>query len=135
MIAVALPSEQSNPGTYYLNKLKMVEQFINEFDKDNKDLLDLMNKNPIALPEAYRDINYKKICLPNGKLNFLGKEGMTYITNQELACIRLLFQGATYKVIAQQLEISPRSVETYMQRVQHRTQLAPGDLERFISVY
>ena len=58
MIAVALPNEQDNPGSFYLNKLKTIEQFVHEFDKDNKDLIQLINKNPILLPKSYRDVNY-----------------------------------------------------------------------------
>ena len=33
MIAVALPYEHSNPGSFYLNKIKIIEQFIYDFDK------------------------------------------------------------------------------------------------------
>ena len=124
MIAVALPQEQPNPGTFYLNKLKAIQQFIAEFDKTNKDFIKLMDKNPIALPEAYRDINYQDICLQKGKINILGHLGETYITSQELSCLRLLFQGMTQKQIAQMLELSPRTVETYLQRVKSRTGFA-----------
>ncbi len=121
MIAVALPSEHANPGSFYLNKLKAIEQFINEFDMDNKDLIALMNKNPVVLPKAYRDINYENICLTNGKITVTGKQGTTYITAQELACLRLVMQGATQKEIAQVLTVSPRTVETYKLRIKQRT--------------
>jgi DNA-binding CsgD family transcriptional regulator len=119
MIAVALPHEQSN--SFYLNKLAAIEHFINDFDKNNKDLIELMHKNPIALPEPYRDVNYKEICLTNGKLRINGQYGETYVTTQELGCLRLLAQGTSYKEIARFLDISPRTVETYLQRVKIRT--------------
>lgn len=132
MIAVALPYEQENPGTFYLNKMKAIEQFINEFDIDNKDLLKIMSKNPIALPERYRDVNYQYMCLPNGKIEIAGKYGMTYITARELACLRLLCYGASHKTIAQSLEISSRTVETYINRVKHRTGFISSEIERKI---
>ncbi|MEO8401685.1 MAG: helix-turn-helix transcriptional regulator [Gammaproteobacteria bacterium] len=136
MIAVALPSEQANPGSFYLNKLKAIEQFVNEFDADNKDLITIMNKNPIALPEAYRDINYQNICLTKGKITIAGKHGMTYITTQELACLRLLVQGAAHKKIAQLLDISPRTVETYLLRFKQRTGfVSPHEIDRMMSLY
>lgn len=136
MIAVGLPYEPDNPGSFYLNKLKAIDQFINNFDIDNKDLIELMNKNSILLPEAYRDVNYKDICLSKGKLIVPGKYGETYITAQELAVLRLLFQGAANKKIAQMLKISPRTVETYMLRVKQRTGFSTRlELERMMSLY
>lgn len=135
MIAVALPREQANPGSFYLNKLKAIEQFVNEFDADNKDLIELMNKNPLVLPKAYRDVNYEKICLTKGKITVAGKYGMTHVTAQELACLRLFIQGASHKRIAQELEISSRTAETYLIRVRQRTGLASrAELERMMSL-
>jgi DNA-binding CsgD family transcriptional regulator len=121
MIAVGLPKEQENAGTFYLNKFKAIENFIFEFDKDNKDLIQVMTKNPIAIPERYRDENYKEMCLPHGKIKIAGYDKETYITSQEIACLRLLFQGFSHKVIAQTLNLSVRTVETYIQRVKQRT--------------
>ncbi|HHT0594169.1 TPA: helix-turn-helix transcriptional regulator [Legionella anisa] len=121
MIAVALPYEHPNPGSFYLNKFKAIEQFIFDFDLQNKDLIQVLNKNPITLPEAYRDVNYKEICLTQGRIYVTGKNGNTYLTAQEITCLRLLLQGATHKQIAQMLELSPRTIDTYMLRIKHRT--------------
>jgi DNA-binding CsgD family transcriptional regulator len=121
MIAVALPNEAANPGSFYLNKLKGIEQFVKEFDSHNQDLIALMNKHPIVLPAAYRDINYENICLTKGKVIVAGKYEETHITTQELACLRLFIQGESYKKIAQALDISPRTVETYIARMRLRT--------------
>lgn len=121
MIAVALPKEQANPGSFYLNKLKAIEQFVNEFDKDNKDLITFINKKPIVLPPVYRDVNYQHLCLIKGKITVAGKYGVTYVTTQELSCLRLLIQGASQKEMAQALTISIRTVETYLLRIKQRT--------------
>jgi DNA-binding CsgD family transcriptional regulator len=133
MIAVTSPIEPTNSGAFYLNKLKAIEQFINEFDIKNKELIKIMDDNPILLPEPCRDINYQKICLTQGKIAVLGKEGMTYITVQELACSRLFVKGMSYKNIALILEISHRTVETYLQRVKQRTKcFSRTELEQII---
>lgn len=121
MIAVALPKEHANPGSFYLNKLKAIEQFVRDFEIDNKDLIEVMDKNPIVLPKPYRDVNYENICITDGKVVVLGKQGQTYITAQELACLRLLTQGDSHKKIAHLLNISTRTVETYVQRIRQRT--------------
>lgn len=133
MIAVTLPYEHPNPGSFYLNKIKIIEQFIYDFDKQNKDLLDIMDKSAIALPRAYRDVNYQDICLTQGKISVKGKAGMTYLTTQELACVRFILQGLSYKQAAQMLAISPRTVETYLIRVKQRTGYTSySELERII---
>lgn len=121
MIAVALPKELDDAASFYLNKLKVIEQFIKEFDYNHKDLIKLMDKNPIWLPPPYRDVNHKKICLSEGKLAVIGKKNLTHITTQELAVLRLFIQHFTKKQIAQMLNISMRTVETYIVRVKSRT--------------
>lgn len=124
MIAVALPTEPANPCGFYFNKLKAIEEFIHDFDKGNKDLIRLMNKNPILLPMSYRDQNYQDICLTKGRLKVEGKNGVTYLTTQELSCLRLLSQDASYKEMARELKISVRTVETYLARIRQRTGFA-----------
>ncbi|RUR02977.1 helix-turn-helix transcriptional regulator [Legionella septentrionalis] len=133
MIAVALPHEHFNPGSFYLNKLKVIEQFIYDFDKQNKDLLHIMDKSAIALPKAYRDVNYQGMCLSQGKIKVTGKAGTTYLTTQELACLQFVLQGFSYKQIAHILEISSRTVETYLSRVKQRTgYVSYAELERMM---
>lgn len=121
MIAVALPQPKNNINTFYLNKQKIIEIFINNFDKNHFNLLKYVEKHAIQLPYVNRDINYQKMCLSNGKINILGRKEITYITAKELACVRLLCQGATVKQIADLLKISPRTVETYFSRIKIRT--------------
>lgn len=136
MIAIALAHSQSNPGSFYLNKLKAIEQFINEFDLNHRDLIRVMDSNPIVLPESYRDINYQKICLSQGRIQVHGKNALTYVTTQELACLRLLCQGFPYKRIAQMLNISVRTVETYLRRVKQRTDFSTqAEVEKLINSY
>jgi DNA-binding CsgD family transcriptional regulator len=121
MIAVALPNEHANAASFYLNKLKAIEQFINRFDKENKDLLIHINDNKLYLPTSYRDINYSNLCFNNGRVRISGYFGITHITAQELTCLRLLFQGCSYKEIAKLTNLSPRTIETYINRVKQRT--------------
>lgn len=73
------------------------------------------------MPEAYRDVNYKEICLTQGRIYVTGKNGSTYLSAQEITCLRLLLHGATHKQIAQMLELSPRTIDTYLLRVKQRT--------------
>lgn len=122
MIAVALPKQQDHAGSFYLNKLKTIEQYINLFDKENKDLIEHVTKNPIVLPQDCRDVNYQKMCLQNGKVAVIGKYSQeTYLTSRELVTLRLITQGASYKEAAQILNLSARTIETYLVRAKIRT--------------
>lgn len=121
MIAVALPHAKRNIGSYYLSKQKAIETFINEFEMNNRELIDKTSKIPIILPEPCRDRNYHKICLSSGNITLLGAEGYFQLTTQELSCIKLLKQGLSYKEIGKQLSISWRTVETYLSRAKQKS--------------
>ncbi len=123
MIAVGFPAPKENVGCFYLNTLKNINSFIHEFDKNHKHLIQIMGDHPITVPLERRDINYQKICLNNRKIRVHGKWGDSYITAQELACLRLLSVGFSYKEMAKQMNISSRTVETYIQRVKYRTHI------------
>lgn len=121
MIAVALPKAKSNIAAFYLNKQKAIENFINNFDRNNQDLLQYANKNMVQLTEPYRDTNYQNICLKKGRIFVNTPNGKSHLTTQEIACIRWMLQGASTKEIANILAISPRTVESYFLRIKDRT--------------
>lgn len=129
MIAVAMPKIVDNPGSFYLNKIHGIEQFIIKFDKTEKELLSTMNKDKIALPKVHRDENYQKICLNSEQIKIKGRNGITHVTSQEMACIRLLCSGLSQKEVAQILDISPRSVETYLYRARIRTGFSLAEIK------
>lgn len=135
MIAVAMPHERQSPASFYMGKLKVIESFISYFDRDHKDLLNIVKKDRILLPEINRDRNYKELCLKDSlHIPFRGVFGSTYITVQELSCLRLLGQGYRLKEIANQLDLSPRTVETYLNRLKERSGIQKrSDLLSFLS--
>lgn len=122
MIAFAMPEERSNASSYYLCKLKIFEQFINFFEKKYGELLKIALSNPIQVPEMNRDINYEALCLKNLKrIPVIGASGPTYATSQELSCLQLWVQGAHGKEIANKLDLSSKTVETYLARIKARS--------------
>lgn len=134
MIAFALPNEPDNAGSFYLNKIKAMEHFIFDFERRNQDLILLMDKHSLALSEPYRDVNYQKLCLKNGRISIVTANGSSHITSQELACLRWLFAGLSCKETAQILQLSPRTVETYIKRIKQRTGYSQIDkLEKILT--
>ncbi len=43
-----------------------------------------------------------------------------YFSKQEIKCLRLLIAGRTIKLIGQQMELSPRTVEYYLNNIKHK---------------
>ena len=135
MIAVALSQERSDPGSFYLSILNELQFFVSNFEREQQLLVTSMDKHRILLATPYRDVNYQSLCLGSGKIRVMGKYGDTYMTTQELACLKWLLYGLTYKEIAQVLKISFRTVETYICRVKERTGcLSSAELRTLIPV-
>lgn len=118
MIAIAMPQERLNASSYYMNKIQSIEKFMTGFCNHAPELFECMNNNSILLPEVNRDVNYKDMCLKTtNHLPF----GTTHITIQELKCLTLKLQGYSYKEIANIYQLSPRTVETYLNRIKARS--------------
>ncbi len=118
MIAVAMPQDCSNASSYYMNRVQAIEQFMTSFHKHAPELFESMEQHSIFLPEINRDINYQSMCIENEKRYSFGD---VYITPQELKCLTLKLQGSSYKEIANIYQLSPRTVETYLNRIKCRS--------------
>lgn len=118
MIAVAMAKDCPNAASYYMNRMPAIEQFMTGFSHYAPHLFKTMLNNPILLPKENRDPNYQQLCLPkDNRLQF----GDVYITAQELKCLTLKLQGCSYKEIANAYQLSPRTVETYLNRIKVRS--------------
>ncbi len=118
MIAVAMPHDCPNASSYYMNRMPAIEQFMTGFSNHAPEFFKAMTSSPILLPEENRDLNYQELCLPkNNRFQF----GDVYITAQELKCLTMKLQGCSYKEIANAHQLSPRTVETYLNRIKTRS--------------
>jgi len=124
MIAFALSENISNPSTFYFNVMPLLSDYIKRFDNEQSGLIRTMHDIRIELPAQHTDTNHKKICLNNGKLTISGEFGISYITAQELTCLRMLNSCETIKHAAKSLNISHRTIETYLNRIKLRTGLS-----------
>lgn len=123
MIAFALPENNQNANAFYLTKFKAMEHFIQSFEQQHTNLIHDVTRKSVQLTKPYQDVNCRKICLKSRRFEIQGPHSRFYVTTQEIACLRLLTQGLSYKSVARVLQLSPRTVETYLNRVKHRAQL------------
>jgi DNA-binding CsgD family transcriptional regulator len=111
MMAFASPEVNHTATDTYLNNIDRMQNFILGFKRDQAKLIQQLDKHRIYPKKSQQEhLNLNKMLL----------EGNKAITMQESACLRLLTQGLTYKNIAKILNISPRTVETYLNRIKCR---------------
>lgn len=120
MIAFAMSHPVRNPGSYFYTKHNVLDNFVIQFEKKNHDVFHIMDNNSLKLPIAYRDVNYQKLCLGNQKIEINTSNGIIQVTPQEARCLHYYLKGESYKSIAQLLNVSPRTVETYIVRLKGR---------------
>lgn len=124
MTAFATNNTCTNALDFYLNKFDSLRNFIQLFRCKHSDLLLELDKNRIILSPSAQDPN-KDILLLDHKQNdkrkpVIFKNRKSYITGQEFECIKRLPMGKSAKSISQDLKISPRTVEGYLNRVMLR---------------
>ncbi len=121
MFVVGLPNKLENSGSFYLNKHAALERFFLDFKLQNQDLLNTLYKNPIQLKKSSLPSHHSDLCLQNSRFLVRGRYGDAYLTGKEMKCLRLIPSGISIKEMATFLNISPRSVETYLQRIKDKT--------------
>lgn len=58
---------------------------------------------------------------PENPSNYIGKEiNNNYLSKREISCANLLLSGMTYKEIAIQLNLSYRTIETYIENLKQK---------------
>lgn len=124
MIAFAAPISHVNPVDTYLNNINQLQAFIQNFKHDKKDLINAAQKIRIALPPTQQDTNLHKMLLCDKsqvqKMPVFWKDKVFHLTPQERICLKYLSQGQSIKSIANNMGLSARTIETYLQRIKNR---------------
>ncbi len=123
-----------NMGNFYLNNKELLEQFIIYFRVKAKDLIDSTNKeklcflnSPLEDYVSLKSENEKRIkdyinLIKVARTPVISKEGkVIYLSEQQNKCLLSLKEGKTTKEIAKDLNLSPRTVETYINQVKIKT--------------
>lgn len=123
MIGFAMPEEKRNIHSFYLNHHHILKQFVDDFERQTHPILNIMEKEKIHPPIYLQDVNCKKLCLRNNRKKiYISTQDMnTHLTTQEFFTLQLLSEDKSFKEIAQILNISHRTAETYIDRIRNRT--------------
>lgn len=129
VFSFACPIEETEMRNFYINNLDTLHRFILYFKDKSFDLIKNDKNNIIktdiifSFPSQQNFINsetsaslYKNIAPENVFIN----EDI-YMTRRELECCSLLMRGDSIKIAANKLGLSPRTVETHINNVKHKT--------------
>lgn len=116
---------------FYLSHLHLLKRFMLYFKDKAFDLIKSANQNRIAIPTASPISDKKIICesmqyqdfyrhTQINKYYLLGESEELYLTKQQAACAAYLVEGATAKECAKALNISYRTVETYIEHMKEK---------------
>ena len=121
MIGFAMQKDLPNKLTHYMTYSNILDAFAADFLKDNQALFQHMDAHRILPPDHMRDPNRETLILKEKPLEIQGRYGLVTLSIQEVRCLELLREGMIYKQIANSLDISPRTVETYINRIRLKT--------------
>jgi len=114
MFAFASQTTHTRAIDTYFNSLNEMHEFLQKFQYHQRKLINEINQYRVNVPKSRQDCNLDKMLL---------NQDPHHLSQQELACIKGLAKGHSYKEIAKQLNISHRTVETYLNRVRLRFNL------------
>ncbi|MBA3813830.1 MAG: helix-turn-helix transcriptional regulator [Alphaproteobacteria bacterium] len=135
-----------DPLGFFLKNRELLEKFVHYFDITGKDLKNTSNKNKLAIyddnfsffnrsPETKNDailLDFlHKVRLNKLSINHEGED--IHFTKRQCECLYYLSQHHSAKEIGQLLDLSYRSVETYIQTVKNKIRVSSkSDLLKFI---
>lgn len=115
-----------------INNLELLQRFILYFKQQAAPLLKTADSNRIIIPHKYQHVNSDERGIPFKtdttasntkqlfKLKKFSLDNSLSLSMREINCAQLLIQGKSARLIAQQLFISPRTVETHVQNIKDK---------------
>jgi DNA-binding CsgD family transcriptional regulator len=119
----------------YLANLDMLEQFLIYFREKARPLINQALQQKLIIPHKYETAPQTGLVKMKSfdREGFLNAISPVQFSMRELECMRLLTRGYTQKMIAKELGISPRTVETHLQHIKEKTQTySKGDLVKYL---
>ena len=119
-------------SNFYLKHYDLLWKFVEYFTSKAGDLLDCSDSRKFATYKNGVNISSAKSALSEqsikqflneieiNKFLIRGKQRQAFLSKRERDCLQLLSRGFTHKNIARQLDLSPRTVEQYINNVKYK---------------
>lgn len=105
----------------YLSNFSLLEKFIANFHEAAKDLFAVIEPQRLIIEDRKENKLTFNADDNIEKFTFLSSVYGYKFTHRELDCIPLLLRGLSAKQIAEQLKLSYRTVEVYIDNLKHKT--------------
>ena len=137
VIGFAFNDQTKESSSYFLNNVWRFEDFISEFKPHAEVFFKQMGKVCVMPPRELFDLNLERMFSENKKNKFSLKTANieVYLTLQERTCLMLFNSRRSIKEIAREMEISPKSVESYLDRIKNKTGIAAREDLRKLAMY
>ena len=130
-------ADTSEIHNFYINKIYFINEYIDFFNNQAYEIIN--TKDPKILGQhtgsvildKFEDIkeDRMRLIIPEVKRFFFKiNNKFIYLTNQELKCVQHLSKGYSSKFIARKLNISPKTIQHYIQNIKFKTGLNSHDL-------
>lgn len=121
LVAFAAPSKETKIVNFYLNNLQTLKEFISEYSFKAQDLISESKRHAIPLDSEMQDTNADKLFWKKSKgIPFKHGDISTELSLREYECLKYCAYGETLQGIAERLQLSPRTVETYLDRTKSK---------------
>lgn len=130
IVSFALGASHSDNCGLLINNKEFLKTFINHFRKKAAKLLEQKEKSKLAVFENRFDTEYSpnpmlervKLLETQLKRSMVRSFEDLKLSPRELECLELMSHGKTAKEIAQAIQISPRTVESYVTNIKVKTE-------------
>lgn len=110
---------------FYLNNIALIKLFVQYFKDKSKNMVDKLSDNPYIFEEFNQGFVFEHARIPCTDELVTKIEAERLIENyklspREMQCMKLLSQGKSTKEIARDLELSPNTVQFYINNLKDK---------------
>lgn len=118
---IGTTSDKPEVMAHYLNNIDILERFLVYFRDKAAPLIKEAHQHRLTIPNKFIEAPQTNLIGNFDRSAFLQAINIKHpFTPREIACIELLLKGYTLKMIAQELDISVRTVETHLDHIKNK---------------
>ena len=126
--------ENMEMANFYISKIEFFKNYINFFNIKADSIINVRDHKILGkhtgqfILQQFEEKNLPDFSQEMKRHYVKINDRNTYFTIQEFKCLEILSKGYSTKFIAKSLQLSPRTVESYLQSVKYKTGFKSSDL-------
>jgi len=141
---IGTTTDQHHVTNLLLNNLDFLNRFTFYFKEQAANLIKKVNVHKLIIPNKFKQVVSEEkglafknsLELPSLEVKKYFLDNNVTLSSRELACAKLLMEGKSAKLIAQALSLSPRTIETHLNRLKAKLncQSKPSLISKLINL-